>query len=61
VIIGSFSHDKAKEILGIPDGYEAVSLIPLGYPAREAKPSHRKQLSEFVHYDTFQPFRVITR
>ena len=53
VIIGSFGHDRAKEILGIPDGYDAVALIPLGYPAREAKQSHRRQLSEFVHYDTF--------
>jgi len=53
VIIGSFSHDRAKEILGIPEGYEAVALIPVGYPAREAKQSHRKQISEFVHYDRF--------
>lgn len=53
VIIGSFSHDRAKEILGIPDGYEAVALIPLGYPAHEVGQSHRKELSEFVHYDGF--------
>ena len=53
VIIGSFSHDRAKEILGIPDGYEAVALIPLGYPAHEVGHSHRKELSEFVHYDGF--------
>ena len=53
VIIGSFSHDSAKEILGIPDGYDAVALIPVGYPAHEVTKSHRKQISEFVHYDTF--------
>jgi nitroreductase len=53
VIIGSFSHDRAKEILGIPDGYDAVALIPLGYPAGEAKQSHRRQIGEFVHYNTF--------
>jgi len=53
VIVGSFGHDKAKEILGVPEGYEVVALIPVGYPAREAKQSHRRQISEFVHYDRF--------
>ena len=53
VIIGSFSHDRAKEILGIPDGYEAVALIPVGYAAHEVTQSHRRQISEFVHYETF--------
>ncbi|UCG64782.1 MAG: nitroreductase family protein [Deltaproteobacteria bacterium] len=53
VIIGSFSHDRAKEILQAPEGYEVVAMIPVGYPAREAKQSHRRQISEFVHYDRF--------
>ena len=53
VIIGSFGHDTAKKILGVPEGYEVVALIPVGYPAGEAKQSHRRQISEFVHYNTF--------
>ena len=53
VIIGSFGHDTAKKILGVPEGYEVVSLIPVGYPAHEVGHSHRKELSEFVHYDGF--------
>ena len=53
VIIGSFSHDSAKEILGIPDGYDAVAMIPVGYPAQGARHSRRKEISEFVHYDRF--------
>jgi nitroreductase len=53
VIVGLFDQDKAKEFLGVPGGYEVVALIPVGYPAREAKQSHRRQISEFVHYNTF--------
>jgi nitroreductase len=53
VIIGSLGHDAAKKILDVPEGYEVVALIPVGYPAREAKQSHRRQISEFVHYNTF--------
>jgi nitroreductase len=53
VIIGLFNQDKAKEILRVPDGYEVVSLVPLGYPAEESKAPHRKEIAEFIHYDTF--------
>jgi nitroreductase len=53
VIIGSFGHDTAKKILGVPEGYEVVALIPVGYPAREVRRSHRRQVSEFVHYNKF--------
>ena len=53
VIIGSFGHDRAKEILSIPDGYEAVALIPIGYPAHEVGQSDHRQISEFAHYDRF--------
>jgi nitroreductase len=53
VIVGLFDQDKVKEFLGVPGGYEVVALIPVGYPAREAKQSHRRQISEFVHYNTF--------
>jgi nitroreductase len=53
VIVGSFNHDKAKEVLRVPEGYEVVSLIPLGYPAQESKAPPRKGIAEFVHYDSF--------
>jgi nitroreductase len=53
VIVGLFDHDKAKEALRVPEGFEVVSLIPLGYPAKEAKAPPRKNLDEFVHYETF--------
>jgi len=54
LITGLFDHDKAKEIIKVPEGYELVTIIPMGYPAK--KPScapKRKEISEFVHDDTF--------
>lgn len=54
IITGLFDHDKAKEIIKVPDGYELVTIIPMGYPAK--KPScapKRREISEFTHYGTF--------
>ena len=53
VIIGSFGHATAKEILGVPEGYEVVAMIPVGYPAQGAPHSRRREISEFVHHNTF--------
>jgi nitroreductase len=53
VIVGSLDHAKAKEVLKVPEGYEVVSLIPMGYPAEESKAPPRKEIAEFVHHDTF--------
>ena len=53
VIVGRFDQDKAKGILGLPDGYEVVTLIPLGYPGKEGRSPGRREISEFVHYDRF--------
>lgn len=57
--LGGFSPDKAREALNIPEGYEAVSVIALGYPGdpaslpeevlvKEKTPRTRKPLSEIV-------------
>lgn len=53
VVIGLFNHDKAKEILAVPEGYEIVALIPLGYPAQTPSAPKRKEVSDFLHYNTF--------
>lgn len=53
VIVGLFDHDKAKEILNVPAGYEAVALIPLGYPAKTPSAPKRKEIAEFTHYERF--------
>ncbi|MGC8720687.1 MAG: nitroreductase family protein [Thermodesulforhabdaceae bacterium] len=53
VIVGLFDHDKAKAILGVPDGYEVVAMIPVGYPAKVPSAPKRKEIAEFTHYEKF--------
>ena len=54
VIVGSFDHKKAEKLLKIPEGYELVSLIPVGYPDHKPPTPKRKEMNDFVHFDTFQ-------
>jgi len=53
VIVGAYDHEKVRTLLHIPEEYELVSLIPLGYPDHDPKPPKRKTLEEFVHFDRF--------
>jgi len=53
VIVGLFNHDQAKQVLGLPAGYELVVLIPLGYPDHAPSAPKRREVSEFVHRDKF--------
>lgn len=53
VIVGMFDHNKAKEILGVGEGYELVALIPIGYPAKDGSAPKRREVHEFVHDETF--------
>ncbi|MFP4445340.1 MAG: nitroreductase family protein [Desulfosudaceae bacterium] len=53
VVLGLFDQDKTAEILGVPEGYEAVTMIPVGYPAKTPSAPKRREIAEFTHYDTF--------
>ena len=53
VIVGLFDHDKAAQALGLPEGYELVSLIPLGYPAKISSAPKRREIGEFSHPEKF--------
>jgi nitroreductase len=53
VIVGALDHDKAKDLLGVGEGYELVALIPLGYPAKDSAAPKRREVSEFTHYEKF--------
>lgn len=53
VIVGLFDHRKAEEILKVPSPMEVIAMTPLGYPAREGGAPRRKELSEFVHFETY--------
>ena len=49
--IGAFDPEATKELLGLPDGVEPIAFTALGYPADEARPKKRKELSELVRYE----------
>ncbi len=53
VIVGLFNQDKAGKAINVPDGYELVSLIPLGYPAKSGSAPKRREIAEFTHHETF--------
>ena len=53
VIVGLLDHDAAARVLALPDGYEAVALIPLGVPAKVSKAPARREISEFTHAERF--------
>ena len=68
--MGGFHQDKAREVFGIPEGWEPVSAMAIGYPGDpqalpeqlqtpELAPRTRKPLSEFVmtgHWGHTAPF-----
>jgi len=53
VIVGLFEHNKAKEILNVPEEYEVVVIVPVGYPEKIPSAPKRREVKEFVHYDKF--------
>ncbi|CAN2045704.1 Nitroreductase [Candidatus Magnetomoraceae bacterium gMMP-1] len=53
VVVGLFDHEKIEKILKVPDGYDLVTLIPIGFPAKISSAPKRRKIIEFTHYDTF--------
>ncbi len=53
VIVGLFDHDRVGEIVKLPPEHEVMVLVPLGYPDHAPSPPKRKELEDFVHYDSF--------
>lgn len=51
--IGAFSQEDVKRILGIPDSYKIVALMPMGYPADPPGRKNRKPLEDIVCYERF--------
>ena len=55
----SAAQDEAKQVLKVPAGYHARTIIAVGYPTEEAQQTHskpgeaRKPLSEIVHINQF--------
>jgi nitroreductase len=53
VVVGLFDHDRAGKLINLPAGVELVSLIPIGYPAKTGSAPKRREVSEFVHSESF--------
>ncbi len=51
VTVGLFDHDAVAKTLGVPDGFEVVSMFPIGHPDQAPKPPKRKELAQFAHSD----------
>jgi nitroreductase len=65
--MGGFDANKARDLLNIPQGYQPLAMIALGYPGladtlpealreRELAPRIRKQQNEFVFEGEWQTF-----
>jgi len=53
VHVGAMNHREAARILNVPDGFEVVEILPVGHPAFPPKAPPRKEVQEFVTYETF--------
>lgn len=53
VHVGLFSQEKAAELLGVPEGFQLVELLPLGYPESAPPTPKRRESAEFLHYEKF--------
>jgi nitroreductase len=51
--IGSFSEEKVKKFLKIPDKWKVVALLTLGYPAEQPKAKNRKPFEELFSFNKF--------
>ena len=57
VWVGIFDHDELHEQFNIPEEYEIVSILPVGYPAEDSRPSamheDRLPLADTVQFESY--------
>ncbi|MCB2227505.1 MAG: nitroreductase family protein [Desulfarculaceae bacterium] len=53
VVVGMFDHDAAGRAVKMPEGYELVAIVPMGYPAQQVKAPKRRPPEEFLTVDHF--------
>ena len=55
--VGAFDPDAARRVYNIPENYEVVAFLPIGYPSIDAHPSRlhadRKALDKIAFYNKF--------
>ena len=52
--IGAFSQEEARGVLSVPEKYQIVALLPLGFTKQPEGPKTRKSLNEIICYETFK-------
>ncbi len=53
--VGAFDPAVAREIFSLPPEVEPLAFTPLGFPADQPAPKKRKDLSELVNDERWQP------
>jgi nitroreductase len=53
VIVGLFDANGAERVLGVPGDRSVVVLVPLGIPEKISRAPDRKEIAEFVRYETY--------
>ncbi|MDY6915965.1 MAG: nitroreductase family protein [Candidatus Cloacimonadota bacterium] len=51
--IGAFHQDKLRDLINMPTEYEAVALLPIGYPDVKKSSRKLKEKQEVISYNTF--------
>lgn len=55
--VGAFNPTKVREVYNVPENYEIVSILPIGYPSKDATPSvlhsNREPIEKNVFYNKF--------
>jgi nitroreductase len=44
--------DSIRQLVGAPEGYRLICLIPLGYPA-ESPTIEKRSLTDVLHWETY--------
>lgn len=51
--VGSFNPQKVRSIYNIPENYEIISILPIGYPSNDAEPSSSHEIREPIENIAF--------
>lgn len=53
--VGNFDPEKAREVYNIPEKYEIIAILPIGYPSKDALPSdlhsQRNSLEQMIYWN----------
>ena len=51
--VNEISEGPLRKLLDIPEELSIHTLVPIGYPAINPKPTYRRELEEIVHYEKY--------